>query len=306
MKKNIKKVAVLIAFVGTNYMAMAQTEGVSIKSTVSPPDESAMLDIENSSKGLLIPRVSLISTDNPSPVVNPAVSMIVYNTATTYTFQTDVVPGFYYWDGLQWIKLIVEEKDRSGGNIVNVGGIIMWSGMENALPYGWQLCNNSLITNPLSPLLNQVTPDLSGKFIVGYNAADPSYDDIGKTGGEAKNTLITDNLPSHNHAAEKKIDGQIGLNGNTLDCTGHTHTLDTYDERVECNDGGGDKTPQSRDYGDKITSYPTGAGGVHSHKLDGSYTITGTLNVAVFPEGKNAPLENRPPYYVLAFIMRIQ
>ena len=57
----IKKIAAAIVFTGFSYCAIAQTEGVSIKSTVSPPDESAMLDVEHSSKGVLIPRVSLLA-----------------------------------------------------------------------------------------------------------------------------------------------------------------------------------------------------------------------------------------------------
>lgn len=65
------------------------------------PDASAVLDVTATDKGLLIPRVALVQTTNPSPVTSPATSLLVYNTATV----NDVVPSFYYWDGAQWVQV---------------------------------------------------------------------------------------------------------------------------------------------------------------------------------------------------------
>ncbi len=65
------------------------------------PDASSVLDVTATDKGLLIPRVALIQTTNPSPVTSPATSLLVYNTATV----NDVVPSFYYWDGTQWVQV---------------------------------------------------------------------------------------------------------------------------------------------------------------------------------------------------------
>jgi len=80
-------------------MIFAQNVGISTTSIT--PDPSAMLEIRATDKGLLIPRVALTQTTSPSPITNPAVSLLVYNTASV----NDVTPGFYYWDGSQWIKL---------------------------------------------------------------------------------------------------------------------------------------------------------------------------------------------------------
>lgn len=77
------------------------TEGVSIKSNPSAPHSSAMLDVESSTKGILIPRVALQSTSNGStPIANPAVGLLVFNTNAT----APLVKGYYFWDGI-WKSL---------------------------------------------------------------------------------------------------------------------------------------------------------------------------------------------------------
>ncbi|MBU1370303.1 MAG: hypothetical protein KJ578_03195 [Bacteroidetes bacterium] len=64
------------------------------------PAASAALDIYSLSKGFLLPRISLTGDlTNPTPVVSPAVGLIVFNVST----QQEI--GFYYWSGSQWIKL---------------------------------------------------------------------------------------------------------------------------------------------------------------------------------------------------------
>jgi hypothetical protein len=70
------------------------------------PDPSARLHIEDNVRGLLIPRVALQATDVAAPVTNPATSLLVYNTATAGAGATAVSPGFYYWDGSQWVRLL--------------------------------------------------------------------------------------------------------------------------------------------------------------------------------------------------------
>lgn len=65
------------------------------------PHESSILDITSTNKGLLIPRVSLTSTADATTITGTeATSLLVYNTATV----SDVTPGFYYWNGTQWIR----------------------------------------------------------------------------------------------------------------------------------------------------------------------------------------------------------
>ncbi|MDN5356162.1 MAG: trimeric autotransporter adhesin [Rikenellaceae bacterium] len=71
------------------------------------PDESAGVEMRFTNKGLLIPRVALTSTSSASPITSPANSLLVYNTATT----GDVTPGYYYWNGSKWMRLLaIDDK----------------------------------------------------------------------------------------------------------------------------------------------------------------------------------------------------
>lgn len=78
---------------------------VAINTTGATSDPSAVLDVNASNKGLLIPRVSLNSiADNLTPVNNPAVGLLVYNTGGNMT------PGIYIWNGQSWSSLATLEQ----------------------------------------------------------------------------------------------------------------------------------------------------------------------------------------------------
>lgn len=88
----------------------ALSQNVAINTTGNAPDGSAMLDIVNSSKGMLIPRVSLTSTSDASTISNPATSLIVYNTNGAITGANADSTGYYYNAGTSgspsWVKLM--------------------------------------------------------------------------------------------------------------------------------------------------------------------------------------------------------
>lgn len=65
---------------------------------------SGALDVTSTTDGMLIPRVSLTAT-NITTVTTPTVSELVYNTNTTGG-ANGVSPGFYYWDGTLWVRLL--------------------------------------------------------------------------------------------------------------------------------------------------------------------------------------------------------
>lgn len=86
----------------------AHAQNVGINSTGTAPDASAMLDVNSTNKGVLIPRIALTALNAASPVTTPANSLLVYNTATAGTTPNNVTPGFYYWstDSTKWIKIV--------------------------------------------------------------------------------------------------------------------------------------------------------------------------------------------------------
>lgn len=138
----------------------------------------------------------------------------------------------------------------------------LFTGAINAIPEGWQLCDGS-----------NSTPDLRGRFIVGYNADLPDYDAIGKTGGEKEVTLTEAQLASHGH------------NGSTNSAGAHTHTINA--------DGGSTNSSgnQVRRETDNNGTVSTNSAGAHTHTLN--------INNA----GGDQAHENRPPYYTLAYII---
>lgn len=95
------------------FMLISFTQGfsqnVAINTDGSNPDVSAMLDIVSSSKGLLLPRVSLVSTTDAATISNPATSLLVYNTNAGMTGEFADGVGYYFNAGTSgspsWRKL---------------------------------------------------------------------------------------------------------------------------------------------------------------------------------------------------------
>jgi hypothetical protein len=92
------------------------SQNVAINSTGGAPNPSAGLDVDFPDKGLLIPRVSLTATASFAPLSAHVAGMIVYNIATV----GDVVPGFYYNDGVKWVTWFL------AGNAI--GNMLYWNG----------------------------------------------------------------------------------------------------------------------------------------------------------------------------------
>ncbi len=104
--KRIKISFVLVLLL--NVTTYAQNVGVN--STGATPNASAKLDLNTGNtftspngKGILIPNVALTSTGDAVTVNTPATSLFVYNTATAGASPNNVVPGFYYWNGVKWV-----------------------------------------------------------------------------------------------------------------------------------------------------------------------------------------------------------
>ncbi|MEL6556580.1 MAG: hypothetical protein AAFQ94_00250 [Bacteroidota bacterium] len=146
------------------------------------------------------------------------------------------------------------------------GLISMWSG--DVAPAGWAICDGE-----------NGTPNLSGQFIVGFNANHADYNEIGKKGGATEVTLTKDQMPSHNHTGNTNVDGV------------HKHTIKhilSVDE-----DGTGRKSMLLDGENQGTWVFDTEVDGAHKH----AFTTNNT--------GGNKPQENRPPYYVLAYIMKL-
>lgn len=153
------------------------------------------------------------------------------------------------------------------------GIITMWSGAVDAVPSGWHLCDGS-----------NGTPNLTDRFIV---SAGQSYG-VGATGGS-----VTQTPSVWTNAAGTGV--QVAGTALTIDqMPSHKHTLLIYhggdSAGGRCTDYGG------RGYIQGDTCLPAGGNQPHYHGV----TDNGHAHTA----GASA-IDVRPPYYALAFIMKL-
>ncbi|QQU02250.1 hypothetical protein [Myroides odoratus] len=122
----MKKTIITLICLTTTLIVSAQDKpGVGIGG--KKINKAAMLDIQATNKGVLIPRIDLEATTVLQGGVNPE-GVIVYNKGRVLT------PGFYYWNGEKWEMLTgdnyiadelakVEERlETQITNIINGGG----------------------------------------------------------------------------------------------------------------------------------------------------------------------------------------
>ena len=109
MKRIIYSCAIaMVALLGARG-AMAQ--GVSYNTTGAPADASAMLDVQSTSKGVLVPRMT---ASQMAAIATPATGLMV--------FQTDGTAGYYYYSGSAWTMV---------GNMpagTTTGDMLYWNG----------------------------------------------------------------------------------------------------------------------------------------------------------------------------------
>ncbi len=79
-------------------------------------NSSALLELEATNKGLLLPRIALNSTADVSTISIPAIGLLIYNTQTA----GDVTPGLYIYNGAAWNRLAAS---LSGNYIASLNGL---------------------------------------------------------------------------------------------------------------------------------------------------------------------------------------
>ncbi len=290
------------------------------------PDPSAALDITSPTKGLLIPRIDEAARLGMTDMAN---SLLVYDTTKKLYYYYQANDGKWYalnaWQSevienggntdtitttfsnvgigtatpakrLDVVGDIAASKTITAGESITapkiygegampVGSIIMWSGDPAALPVGWALCDGA-----------NGTPDLKGRFIVGYDPADPDYNATQKVGPAFADADGTSTGANSTDAKQVRLTGaQSGVapHSHTATQTPHNHGFNDVfqqDKTVGKNAGGGEDAA--------------------SNFEDTRYNTTDVQQPAVTVQDAVAssavqPIENRPPYYVLAYIIKL-
>jgi microcystin-dependent protein len=152
-------------------------------------------------------------------------------------------------------------------SVVPSGIISMWSGAIGAIPSGYLLCDGT-----------SGTPDLRSRFIIGYDPTNSANDAIGEIGGNDEITLSTGQLPSHSHTAT--------FAGNAL--PNHSHGIP-----LQNTPGGGGNVSEANGTNNLTASTNGASAGTPS----GTVTVNAT--------GSGDPINIRPKYYTMAFIMKV-
>ena len=177
-----------------------------------------------------------------------------------------------------------QKVDASINNaLVPINGIIMYSGLQADIPANWAICDG-----------NNGTPDLVNKFVVAAASFDVATEEwrtavdgtSKEEGGEATKLLGTANLPSHTHT-----EGTLAVTGGD-----HNHG---YRRLVELtgNDDNGVPVGNTGSAGESHENATTDPSGNLSMSLTG---VTGDQGGAM-----NQAFDILPPYYAIAYIMRV-
>jgi hypothetical protein len=170
------------------------------------------------------------------------------------------------------------------------GAIVMWSGTIAQIPTGWQLCNGA-----------NGTPNLSDRFIL---SVANSSEDPGVTGGANSIALSVSQLPSHTHTGTTGGESADHTHGGTTAAAGgHSHTYGYHANVLSVDDvypGSGGSGAWRNE-----TTTTTSAVGDHGH----AFTTAGasadhTHTFSTSATGLGSPIDSRPAFYKLAFIIK--
>ncbi|MFN8299267.1 MAG: tail fiber domain-containing protein [Chitinophagales bacterium] len=125
------------------------------------PDGNALLDLTATDKGLLLPRVALVSNSNPISGTKPD-GLMVYNTSTTGTYST---PGVYTWSTAanDWVRIITNTTlsgslqpltNSAGGGLATFsynGSAATQIGIANQGVVTGMIANDAVTTSQIAP-----------------------------------------------------------------------------------------------------------------------------------------------------------
>ena len=182
------------------------------------------------------------------------------------------------------------------------GSIMMWP--SNTIPTGWALCDGSSLSRSTYAALFAVLgttygsndnstfklPDICGRYVAGKGAN--NYSSLNQKGGANTVALTMSEMPKHNHDATHSTKDSQSVS--TGEGGGHKHTLfvDTNGSETTSRITLVETDSNETNYSKKDRMFPS-SDGAHSHSI--------TLKSS----GSGSAHENRPPYIVLNYIIKL-
>lgn len=192
----------------------------------------------------------------------------------------------------------------NGLSAVPVGSIMIWSGAT--APEGWHLCDGAHLNSATYPALYAVIghtyggyaeddfclPDMRGRYVAGKGAND--YNSLGAKGGANSVALTTDEMPSHTH----------GLG--TLNSRGTFPAVDLQYDQYAAAYRNTIKTRKDAD-NNEVRFNTNLKGGGSSDRWGSVYDFDWRQGIsgALGSEGGGQSHENRPPFIVMNYIIKI-
>jgi microcystin-dependent protein len=176
---------------------------------------------------------------------------------------------------------VLTASSFSGGGTLPLGGILVWAG--DVPPQGWALCDGRTVNG-------RKTPDLRGRFIVGQgHGAGLTARVTGQIGGAEAYALAASQVPGHSHLFDPPPTASSHGGGHEHSYQSHSVARGNTPGRRGENWGGYTKH-----------SWTTGNVNHSPHRHA----------IAIWAESEHAgadqPHTAMPPFYTLAYIMRVQ
>ena len=109
-------------FAQTNLFPTTGSAGIG----TTDPNPSALLDMVSTSKGILVPRMTKVQRD---AIASPATGLLIY--------QTNVNPGFFYFNGTTWTAISSQDASKSLNNLTTTAvNINLQPGTDNTIDLG--------------------------------------------------------------------------------------------------------------------------------------------------------------------------
>lgn len=179
-----------------------------------------------------------------------------------------------------------------GGGALPVGSIILWSGTSVEQPQGWALCDGSVVHG-------YRTPDLRGRFILGAGTG-PNLTErrVGSTGGAEGHVLEPEEAPPHDHWFQPWSQRMNSDDGR------HSHSF-LSEAAPQLDRGLKGLVMRTWNYNPSVnyakrSRLRTSESSPHSHVLDVPPFESSSQGFNSFPHN------NMPPFYVLAYLVRIR
>lgn len=189
------------------------------------------------------------------------------------------------------------ETSIANFSAIPIGCIVMWGGTINSIPSGWRLCDG---TNN--------TPDLRDRFVIGARSDSSSPATTFVTGADTKTGGNKDSVVvNHGHTATSYATSSGSLTSDTDAWSAQFYASDSglYAQGGIASNAGGNGATFNDTFNTETNNENRSVILSRSHSHTHTPTITTSVTTTVTNIGEVGTNRNLPPYYALAYIMKV-